>query len=133
MTHIITAEILRATLAKYEATPENPNLIRFLGEAMLHISKNHEKPATLGAGAFASDGWTIINGFSSDDVHDGSISAKYYRKQKHFLRWQVEKWIKPTNDKGYTDNGRFKNAEYKNPPRLMKYWAQIDELAQKKI
>jgi hypothetical protein len=56
-------------------------------------------------------------GFTPADARMGSIHAKYYIKNGHLLHWQVAYWLKP-NAKGTL--------------RLAKYWAQLNEEAQKK-
>jgi hypothetical protein len=56
-------------------------------------------------------------GFCPADARQGSIHAKYYMRHQQLQPWQVAHWLK-TNAKGV--------------PRLAKYWAQINEEAQKK-
>jgi len=56
-------------------------------------------------------------GFTPADAHTGCITAKYYIKHRMLQEWQVERWIKP-NDKGV--------------PRIAKYWAQMNEEANRK-
>lgn len=56
-------------------------------------------------------------GFCPADARQGSIHAKYYIRHKQLQPWQVAYWLK---------------ANAKGIPRLAKYWAQINEEAQKK-
>ncbi len=56
-------------------------------------------------------------GFTPADARFGSIHAKYYIKHRMLQDWQIKYWLKP-NAKGTL--------------RLAKYWAQLDEEAQKK-
>lgn len=56
-------------------------------------------------------------GFSPADARLGSIHAKYYIRHKCLQPWQIAYWLR-VNSKGV--------------PRLSKYWAQIDQEAQKK-
>ena len=56
-------------------------------------------------------------GFTPADARYGSIHAKYYIRHNSLQPWQVAYWLK---------------ANAKGIPRLSKYWAQIDQEAQKK-
>lgn len=58
-----------------------------------------------------------LRGFTGADGRQGALTAKYYLKHKKLLDWQMEIWRKPNK------NGI---------PRLAKYWAQINEEAEKK-
>ena len=58
-----------------------------------------------------------MRGFTGADGRRGALTAKYYIKHKQLLDWQMEIWRRPNK------NG---------VPRLAKYWAQINEEAQKK-
>jgi hypothetical protein len=56
-------------------------------------------------------------GFTPADARQGSIHAKYYIRHKCLQPWQVTHWLRH-NAKGI--------------PRLSKYWAQLDQEAQKR-
>lgn len=56
-------------------------------------------------------------GFTGADAHAGSITAKYYLKHGKLEDWQIQRWTR-TNKKGVA--------------RIAKYWAQINEEAEKK-
>lgn len=55
-------------------------------------------------------------GFSGQDAHSGTLTAKYYLAHKTLLPWQVDRWMK--DSRGY--------------PRICKYWKQLDEAAKQK-
>jgi len=57
-------------------------------------------------------------GFTPADARSGSITAKYYIKHRALAAWQTDRWIKP-NSKGI--------------PRIAKYWAQMNEEANRKM
>jgi hypothetical protein len=52
-------------------------------------------------------------GFSGADARDGTITAKYYLKNKTLLDWQVERWMK----------------DFRGFPRICKYHAQLNRAA----
>lgn len=56
-------------------------------------------------------------GFTPADAKSGSITAKFYIKNKRLEPWMIEKWMKP-NEKGI--------------PRIAKYWSQLNEAAKRK-
>lgn len=56
-------------------------------------------------------------GFTQADAFTGTVTAKSYLKNGTLADWQVAKWMK-LNRKG--------------EPRILKYWAQLDEAAKEK-
>lgn len=58
-----------------------------------------------------------LRGFTPADAYKGSLTAKYYIKNKRLLDWQIDMWRKP-NVKGV--------------PRIAKYWKQMAEEVEKK-
>jgi len=60
---------------------------------------------------------TNYKGFTQADARQGSITAKYFIKNKTLLDWQVAQWLKP---------------DVRGTPRIVKYWKQLDEAAKQK-
>lgn len=60
--------------------------------------------------------WNAV-GFSGADARSGSLTAKFFAKNKVLLDWQRDKWLKPAKN-GY--------------PRLCKYAKQLNEIALEK-
>lgn len=56
-------------------------------------------------------------GFSAADAKTGSITAKFYMKNRVLLDWQLAKWLKPRN--GFA--------------RITKYHKQLNEVANEKV
>lgn len=60
--------------------------------------------------------WNAV-GFSGADAKSGTLTAKFFAKNKVLLDWQRNKWLKPAKN-GY--------------PRLCKYAKQLNEIALEK-
>lgn len=84
-----------------------------IGRALVHLLKRQtEAEAKLNTTSVHNE-----RGFTPADARQGSICAKYYIKHGKLEDWQVKKW-------------RERNA--KGISRIAKYWAQLNEEAQKK-
>lgn len=84
-----------------------------VGRAMVHLfnrQTENEKDAN-------TTNVHNLRGFTAGDGRSGCITAKYYIKHRALAAWQMERWIKP-NSKGV--------------PRIAKYWAQMNEEAERK-
>jgi hypothetical protein len=56
-------------------------------------------------------------GFCAQDARQGSITAKYYIKHGTLEDWMVDQWTK---------------TDCRGTPRMVKYWAQLNEVAEEK-
>ncbi len=103
---IVTRDSMRAML-----TNDNPQyVIAVVGRALVAIFQRQteaEKSANV------TDNHNGI-GFSGTDAKSGSLTAKYFLKNKTLQQWQVDNWTRVVN--GY--------------PRLCKYHKQLNEIAQ---
>lgn len=84
-----------------------------IGRALVHLFKRQTE-------AEQKVNTTAVHnarGFTPADARAGSITAKYYIKNKKLLDWQIAQWLE-ANDKGRL--------------RLEKYFRQIAEEAAKK-
>ena len=61
---------------------------------------------------------TNYRGFTQADARQGSITAKFFIKNKMLHPWQVEQWLK---------------TDVRGTPRIVKYWKQLDEAAKQKV
>jgi len=61
---------------------------------------------------------TNYRGFTQADARTGSITAKFFIKNKMLHPWQVEQWLK---------------TDVRGTPRIVKYWKQLDEAAKQKV
>ena len=61
---------------------------------------------------------TNYRGFTQADARQGSITAKFFIKNKTLHAWQVEQWLK---------------TDVRGTPRIVKYWKQLDEAAKQKV
>lgn len=84
-----------------------------IGRALVHL---YNRQTTLEKATDSTQTHNLM-GFTGADAHSGSKSARYYKARGHLQDWVIEMWLKP-NVKGV--------------PRIVKYWAQIAEEADKK-
>ena len=86
-----------------------------IGRALVHLFKRQTEAER----AINSTAVHNARGFTPADARVGSITAKYYIKNKKLLDWQMEQWT-AANDKGRL--------------RLEKYYRQIaEEVSAKKV
>ncbi len=104
MNNLVTRESLIALLNNEEKRQH------VIGRALMVIFKNQTESEK------SANQTTNHNniGFTPADAKSGSITAKYYIKNKELLDWMTEKWMKP-NDRGI--------------PRIAKYWSQLNDAA----
>lgn len=116
--HIITAEVVEGTLAKYKNQTET--LAEFIGRSLVVIFKNQTEAEASSNNTSQSNG----KGFTPGDAFEGGVTAKSYIKrtnsnqQPRLEDWQVAKWTKVSDTTGKA--------------RITKYWKQLDDAARRK-
>ncbi len=107
MTHLVTRATL-IDLLRDEA--KRPHVI---GRALVVLFNNQTRTEQ------AANLTQLHNdiGFSGADARSGSITAKYYIKNKTLLQWQVDRWMR----------------DFRGFPRICKYWKQLDRAAQARV
>lgn len=106
--HIVT----RKFIAEKLANPNPEYVMHFIGRALVVLLDRQ----TADEKQSATTNHTNNRGFSQSDARSGTLSAKYYLKNKRLEDWQINNWIKP----------------WKGQPRIAKYWVQLDEAAKAK-
>lgn len=106
-------KVSRQYMIEYLRTQPRAKQIQFVGRALTVIFNNQTSNEK------RSDTTNEDNGigFTGADAFGGSLTAKYFLKNKSLLEWQFDKWVKP-NTRGV--------------PRIVKYWKQLDAAAQAK-
>ena len=109
MTAIVTKESLQAML-------NNPNTAyvdAVIGRALMALFNKQTEVEQ------ATNSTTNNNavGFNSVDGKAGSLTSKYFLKHGKLLQWQRDMWLKPNKH---------------GTPRIAKYWAQLNAIAQEK-
>ena len=104
----VTRSILTELITRGDAVSMNA-----VGRALVHLLHRQTQQEA------QYNNTTVANarGFTPGDAYYGSIHAKYFQKNKYLQHWQINYWLRP-------------NAQ--GVPRLSKYWAQINEEAQKR-
>lgn len=106
------AIVTRASLSQL-ITRGDMTSIHAIGRALVHLH-NRQTVSELASGSTNTDNG---RGFTHSDARSGTIHARYYLKHRNLLPWMVEMWTKP-NSKGI--------------PRLAKYHAQLNSIAETK-
>jgi hypothetical protein len=96
---------------------DNPNpefVMHVVGKALVHLFHRQTQDEKV------INETKIHNniGFTSGDARTGSLTAKSYLKNNGLEQWQVDKWLKRSETTGWS--------------RLVKYHAQLNEVAIKK-
>ena len=109
MQKIVTRENLQALVSRDDGVA-----IHAVGRALVRIFERQTDEEQ-------NTNETHVNnamGFTGSDARSGCITAKYYIKHNTLLDWQMDRWLKP-GSKGYA--------------RIVKYWKQLNEVANEKI
>lgn len=106
MKSIVTRESLTQLL-------EGPRKVDVIGRALVAL---FERQTQSEKATNDTNVWNNV-GFAGADARSGSLTAKYYIKHRSLLDWQVQMWLKPNR---------------KGQPRLVKYWRQLNEVANEK-
>lgn len=104
------ALVTRDSIRELLNTPDRQFRVRVIGRALVGLFERQTAQEK-------SSNHTIINnwvGFAAHDAKSGTLTAKYFLKNKDLLDWQVERWMK-IGKTGY--------------PRLCKYHRQLNEIA----
>ncbi len=108
---IVTRDSIRVMLNN-----DNPTYVmQVIGRALVGIFNNQTMDEQACNTTTKSNGI----GFAGCDARSGSMTAKYFLKHKRLEQWMVDKWL--------TINAK---SQY---PRLCKYHAQLDQIAQTKL
>lgn len=109
MTYIVTKESLLALIDKADFN-KRAQIIGRACVALFNEQLKDEREANKTV-------TTNYKGFTAGDARQGSITAKYFIKNKSLLDWQVELWLK---------------TDVRGTPRIVKYWKQLDRAAKLK-
>lgn len=109
MTFIVTKESLLALIDKADFDKRK----QIIGRACVALFKEQLKDERETNKTVT----TNYKGFTAGDARQGSITAKYFIKNKSLLDWQVELWLK---------------RDVRGTPRIVKYWKQLDRAAKLK-
>lgn len=103
-------KVTREWMVRFVETQPRDKVELMVGRALVALFKRQTDDEK------SSGQTTHINGagFSSNDAHSGSLTAKSYMKHKKLADWQLDKWTKP-NIKGI--------------PRIARYHRQLNEIA----
>ena len=105
-----TKLVTRQWMIDFILNKERAAVVEFVGRALVGLL-NRQTDAEQQTNETREDNGI---GFTGADAYSGSITAKYYIKNKTLARWMVKKWIKPNK------NG---------VPRIAKYHYQLNEIA----
>lgn len=102
---LVSEESIRRALA-------NPNpeyVMHFVGRALVVLLDRQTREES----AQNVTNVTNMRGFSQSDARTGSLTAKFYIKNKRLEPWMIAQWTK----------------QWRGKPRLAKYWRQLNEAA----
>lgn len=101
--------VTRSSLTRL-VTANNDVAMHATGRALVHLLK---RQTYFEQGANITRDLNDI-GFTPQDARRGTITAKYYIKNKKLLDWMVDYWT---------------TVNVKGVPRISKYWRQLNEVA----
>ena len=105
--------ITRDWMCNYIANRSPKQVEQMVGRALVHLFNRQTEDEKA-----VNDTREHNNiGFTPADAHTGCITAKVFLKRRALLDWQLERWTKP-NVKGI--------------PRIAKYHAQLNQVAEAK-
>lgn len=104
------ATVTRNTLQAMLDNPNQQYVAAVIGRALVVLFNNQTRDEQCANVTNKENGI----GFTGADAHSGSITAKYYIKNKTLMDWQIARWTK-RGTRGYS--------------RLAKYHKQLNDAA----
>ena len=109
----MTAIVTKYSLAQMISEANNAKRPQIIGRACVALFEQQLKDEKEANTTIT----TNYRGFTAGDARQGSITAKYFIKNKDLLPWQVDLWLK---------------CDVRGTPRIVKYWKQLDRAAKAK-